>query len=39
MESSNTKSLFVDYARFFGQFKLPGIDLAAMLERRRKDIE
>ena len=39
MESSNTKSLFTDYTRLIGQFKLPGFDLAAMLERRRKDIE
>jgi phasin family protein len=39
MESTNTKSLFAEYTRLFGQFKLPGFDLAAMLERRRKDIE
>ena len=39
MESGNNKSLFADYTRFFGQLKLPGFDLAAMLERRRKDIE
>jgi phasin family protein len=39
MESGNNKRLFAGYTRFFGQFKLPGFDLAAMLERRRKDIE
>jgi phasin family protein len=39
MESGNTKSLFGDYTRIIGQVKLPGFDLAAMLERRRKDIE
>ncbi|CAN7745664.1 phasin family protein [Paraburkholderia hospita] len=39
MESSHTRSLFADFTRLIGQFKLPGFDLAAMLERRRKDIE
>jgi hypothetical protein len=39
MESGNTKSLFADYTRLIGPFKLPGFDLAAMLERRRKDVE
>lgn len=39
MESSNTRSLFADFTRLIGQFKLPCFDLAAMLERRRKDIE
>jgi hypothetical protein len=39
MESSNPKSLFGDYTKMLTQFKLPGVDVAAMLESRRKDIE
>ncbi|MFP3569784.1 phasin family protein [Paraburkholderia sp. SIMBA_030] len=38
MESSNTRSLFANYTGLIGKFKVPGFDLAAMLERRRKDI-
>jgi phasin family protein len=36
---STPRSLFADYTRMIGQFKLPGIDVAAILESRRKDIE
>jgi hypothetical protein len=39
MESTNPQSLFAEYTRMIGQFKLPGIDVAAILESRRKDIE
>jgi phasin family protein len=39
MESTNPNSLFAEYAKVIGQFKLPGIDVAALLESRRKDID
>jgi len=34
-----TTAPFVDIAKIMGQFKLPGIDMSAILEARRKDIE
>jgi phasin family protein len=34
-----TTASFVDIAKIMGQFKLPGIDMSAILEARRKDIE
>ncbi|HYS68409.1 MAG TPA: TIGR01841 family phasin [Paraburkholderia sp.] len=39
MESTNPNSLFAEYTKMIGQFKLPGIDVAALLESRRKDID
>jgi len=39
MESTSKNSIFTEYTKLFGQFKLPGIDMGAMLESRRKDIE
>jgi phasin family protein len=39
MESTNPSNLFGEYAKVIGQFKLPGIDVAALLESRRKDID
>jgi len=39
MDSTNSNSIFAEYKKVIGQFKLPGIDVAAILETRRKDIE
>ncbi|OAJ55071.1 chemotaxis protein [Paraburkholderia ginsengiterrae] len=39
MESTNPNSLFAEYTKVLGQFKLPGVDVAALLATRRKDIE
>jgi phasin family protein len=39
MESTNPTNLFAEYTKVLGQFKLPGVDVAAILESRRKDIE
>jgi phasin family protein len=39
MESTNPNSLFAEYSKMLGQFKLPGIDVSALLASRRKDIE
>lgn len=43
MESSNNTTqpgnLFAEYTKMIGQFKLPGVDIPALLEARRKDIE
>ncbi|MGF6732027.1 phasin family protein [Paraburkholderia youngii] len=39
MESTNPTHLFAEYTKVLGQFKLPGVDVAAILEARRKDIE
>ena len=38
-EQAKSSSLFGDFSKLIGQFKLPGIDLDAILEGRRKDIE
>lgn len=39
MDSTNANSIFTEYTKLISQFKLPGIDTAALLESRRKDIE
>ncbi|MHB9837375.1 TIGR01841 family phasin [Paraburkholderia terrae] len=39
MESTSKNSIFTEYTKLFGQFKLPGIDISAMVKSRRKDIE
>ncbi|MGP8436323.1 TIGR01841 family phasin [Paraburkholderia fungorum] len=39
MESTNPSSLFAEYTKVIGQFKLPHIDTATALESRRKDID
>jgi len=39
MESTNPNSIFAEYQKLIGQFKLPGIDVSAVLEARRKDVE
>jgi len=39
MDSTNPNSIFAEYQKVIGQFKLPGIDVGAILESRRKDIE
>lgn len=38
-EQPTTTNLFGDFSKLIEQFKLPGIDLSAMMEARRKDIE
>ncbi|MBB5426940.1 hypothetical protein QF000_001478 [Paraburkholderia atlantica] len=37
MDSIKPNSMFAEYTRMIGQFRLPGIDVAAILESRRKD--
>jgi phasin family protein len=39
MESTNPNMLFAEYTKMLGQFKLPGIDIGALMETQRKDIE
>ncbi|MFM0504825.1 TIGR01841 family phasin [Paraburkholderia caffeinilytica] len=39
MDSNTTNNIFAEYKKVIGQFKLPGIDVAAILESHRKDIE
>lgn len=39
MESTNPNSLFAEYTKLLGQFKLPGVDVSALMESRRRDIE
>ncbi len=39
MDSTNPNSIFAEYKKVIGQFKLPGIDIGAILESRRKDVE
>ena len=39
MDSTNFNSIFAEYKKVVGQFKLPGIDVGALLESRRKDVE
>ncbi|WP_179404422.1 phasin family protein [Burkholderia guangdongensis] len=39
MDSTNPSSIFAEYTKIIGQFKLPGINMGAVLEMRRKDIE
>ena len=38
-EQAAPANLFGDFSKLLEQFKLPGIDLNAMIEMRRKDIE
>jgi len=38
MDSTSTSSIFAEYKKFFGQFKLPGIEVGTIRESRRKDI-
>jgi phasin family protein len=39
MTASNASNLFAEYTKLITQFKLPGLDIASVLESRRKDIE
>ncbi|WP_322042124.1 phasin family protein [Paraburkholderia sp. J67] len=39
MATSNPTGIFAEYTKFLTQFKLPGVDVAAFLDARRKDIE
>jgi phasin family protein len=39
MEATSTNGIFAEYKKLVGQFKLPGVDIGAILESRRKDIE
>ncbi|RDK06538.1 phasin family protein [Cupriavidus lacunae] len=39
MESTTPNNLFSQYTSMIKQFKLPGLDITAILESRRKDIE
>jgi phasin family protein len=39
MESMNPNTLFAEYTKMIGQFKLPGVDIGALMESQRKDIE
>ena len=39
METTQPANVLAEYTKAITRFKLPGIDLAAILESRRKDIE
>jgi len=39
MGTVNPNNLFAEYTKILEQFKLPGIDVSAMLESQRKNIE
>ena len=39
METTQTNSLFTEYTRLITKFRLPRIDMNAVLESRRKDVE
>jgi phasin family protein len=39
MTATNPANLFGEYTKLITQFKLPGVDIASVLEARRKDIE
>ena len=39
MATSNTNGIFAEYTKLISQFKLPGVDVSAFLESRRKDVE
>ncbi|MCP3710681.1 TIGR01841 family phasin [Paraburkholderia sp. CNPSo 3274] len=39
MATSNTNGIFAEYTKLISQFKLPGVDVGAFLESRRKDFE
>jgi phasin family protein len=36
---TNTSSPFGDFTKILEQFKIPGVDMASVIEARRKDIE
>jgi phasin family protein len=38
-QSTSSANLFGDFSKLMEQFKLPGIDVAALMEARRKDLE
>lgn len=39
MATTNTNGIFAEYTKLISQFKLPGVDMSAFLESRRKDVE
>lgn len=39
MATINPNSIFAEYTKLISQFKLPGVDVSAFLESRRKDVE
>jgi len=39
MDATNPNSIFAEYKKVIGQFKLPGVDVGAILDSSRKDIE
>lgn len=39
MATTNPNSIFAEYTKLISQFKLPGVDVSAFLESRRKDVE
>ncbi|QGZ57481.1 phasin family protein [Paraburkholderia acidiphila] len=39
MATTNTNGIFAEYTKLISQFKLPGVDVSAFLESRRKDVE
>ena len=39
MEQTTSTNLFGDITKMLEQYKLPGIDVAAIVDMRRKDIE
>ncbi|MGV2292309.1 TIGR01841 family phasin [Trinickia sp. YCB016] len=39
MAATQPNNIFAEYTKLITQFKLPGLDLSAILESRRKDIE
>ncbi|WP_233886089.1 phasin family protein [Paraburkholderia flagellata] len=39
MATINPNSIFAEYTKLISQFKMPGVDVSAFLESRRKDVE
>jgi phasin family protein len=39
MAENNGNGMFAEYTKLITQFKLPGVDVSAFLESRRKDLE
>ncbi|CAD6531164.1 hypothetical protein LMG27952_02547 [Paraburkholderia hiiakae] len=39
MATTNPNDIFAEYTKLISQFKLPGVDVSAFLESRRKDVE
>ncbi|MEM5316390.1 TIGR01841 family phasin [Paraburkholderia sp. JHI869] len=39
MATTNPSEIFAEYTKLISQFKLPGVDVSAFLESRRKDVE